>query len=124
MLTFGSLSSVFDYLTFGVLLFALHATTEEFRTGWFVESVVSASLIVLVIRSRQPLFHSQPGKLLLLATLLTVVVTLALPYTLLGEVFAFTPLPFPFLAVMGCIVILYMAAAELAKKAFYWRVKV
>ncbi len=124
MLTFGSFSSVFDYLTFGVLLFALHATTEEFRTGWFVESVVSASLIVLVIRSRQPLFHSQPGKLLLLATLLTVVVTLALPYTLLGEVFAFTPLPFPFLAVMGFIVILYMAAAELAKKAFYWRVKV
>src|SRR5512146_967169 len=56
MLTFGILSSVFDYLTFGLLVFVLHATPELFRTGWFVESVISASLIVLVIRSRTPFF--------------------------------------------------------------------
>ena len=72
MLAFGLLSSVFDYLTFGCLLWVLHATVDQFRTGWFMESVVSASLIVLVIRSRRPFFKSKPGKYLLLATLLIV----------------------------------------------------
>lgn len=54
MLVFGITSSVFDYLTFGTLLFLLPGSIEEFRTGWFVESVISASMIVLVIRSRKP----------------------------------------------------------------------
>ena len=58
MITFGIISSVFDYLTFGVLLFILHAGEVQFRTAWFVESVASASLIVLVIRSRRPFFRS------------------------------------------------------------------
>ena len=85
MMTFGILSSVFDYLTFGVLLFILHATTDQFRTGWFLESVISASLIVLVVRSRRPFFKSSPGKYLLMATLLIVGVTLIFPYTPLGK---------------------------------------
>ena len=59
MITFGLVSSVFDYLTFGALLTILHATQDQFRTGWFLESVISASLIVLVIRSRKPFFKSQ-----------------------------------------------------------------
>ena len=62
MLTFGILSSVFDYLTFAVLLLILHATTDQFRTGWFLESVISASVTVLVIRTRKPFFRSKPGK--------------------------------------------------------------
>jgi hypothetical protein len=76
MITFGLVSSVFDYLTFGVLLFLLHATPDQFRTGWFLESVASASLIVLVIRSRKPFFKSRPSRYLSTATLLVVVVTL------------------------------------------------
>jgi Mg2+-importing ATPase len=63
MMTFGLLSSIFDYLTFGVLLFILHASPEEFRTGWFAESVLSASLVVLVIRTRGPLFQKQTGEI-------------------------------------------------------------
>jgi len=59
MLTFGILSSVFDYLTFGVLLLILHASTDQFRTGWFIESVISASITVLVIRTRRPFFRSK-----------------------------------------------------------------
>ncbi len=69
MLIFGLLSSVFDYLTFAALLFVFRATTVQFRTGWFVESVVSASLIVLVVRTRRPFFRSRPGKPLVAATL-------------------------------------------------------
>jgi Mg2+-importing ATPase len=81
MITFGIVSSVFDYLTFGVLLLILHATQVQFRTGWFLESVISASLIVLVIRSRKPFFKSRPGKYLLIATLSIVVVTVIVPFT-------------------------------------------
>jgi Mg2+-importing ATPase len=81
MLVFGLLSSVFDYLTFGALLLLLHADTAQFRTGWFVESVISASLIVLVIRTRQSILTSKPGKYLLAATITIAVVTLLIPYT-------------------------------------------
>ncbi len=76
MLTFGLVSSIFDYLTFGVLLLILHANPEQFRTGWFVESVISASLVVLVIRTSGPFYRSKPGKALLIATLMVDALTL------------------------------------------------
>ena len=123
MITFGIVSSVFDYLTFGALLLILHATQDQFRTGWFLESVVSASLIVLVIRSRKPFFKSRPGKYLLLATLAIVVVTLLLPFTPLAEVFGFSPLPISFLLSIGIIVLFYVVAAEMVKTVFYKKVK-
>jgi Mg2+-importing ATPase len=123
MITFGILSSVFDYLTFGVLLLFLHSSIVLFRTGWFVESVVSATLIVLVIRSRRPFFKSVPGKHLVVATLAIVSAALVLPYTLLGDLFGFGPLPISFVVVMAVIVALYIIAGEVAKRIFYRRVK-
>ena len=123
MITFGIVSSLFDYLTFGLLLLVLHATQVQFRTAWFLESVVSASLIVLVIRSRKPFFRSKPGKYLLIATLSIFVVTLILPYTPLAGIFGFSPLPIPLLLYIGLIVLLYIFTAEIVKKAFYKRVK-
>jgi Mg2+-importing ATPase len=123
MITFGALSSVFDYLTFGVLLLILHATTEQFRTGWFMESVISASMIVLVIRSRKPIFKNRPGKYLLMATLVVAGLTLVFPYTRLGRVFGFTALPTFFLLAMGLIVVLYLFAAEVVKRSFFKRAK-
>jgi Mg2+-importing ATPase len=124
MYTFGLLSSVFDYLTFGVLLFIVHAAQDQFRTGWFLESVVSASLIVLVIRSRRPFFNSRPAKYLLIATLLTVVVTVALPFTPLGEIFEFRGLPISLLVLIAIIVLLYIVSAEVVKTVFYKKVKI
>jgi Mg2+-importing ATPase len=121
MMTFGILSSVFDYLTFGVLLLILRATKDQFRTGWFLESVISASLVVLVVRSRKPFFKSRPGKYLLMVTLLIVSVTLIFPFTPLGKVFQFSPLPISFFLFMGTIVVLYIIAAEIAKRSFYKR---
>ena len=123
MITFGLVSSVFDYLTFGVLLFILHATPEQFRTGWFLESVVSAALIVLVIRSRRPFFKSRPSKYLFMATLLVVLVTLILPFTPLGPVLGFSHLPIAFSLLIGIIIMAYIVAAEMAKRVFYRRVK-
>jgi Mg2+-importing ATPase len=123
MMTFGLLSSVFDYLTFGMLLLILQATTDQFRTGWFLESVISASVTVLVIRTRKPFFRSKPGKYLLMATLLIVGLTLILPFSPLGEVFGFIPLPISFILFVGVIVGLFMVAAEITKGIFYRKVK-
>ncbi len=121
MLYFGLLSSVFDFLTFGVLYFMLQASPTLFRSGWFVESVVSASLVVLVIRTRGPFWRSRPSMTLTLATLLVVCVTMALPYTPLGQVFGFAPLPTLFMAMMCLIVLAYIVSAEILKRVFYRR---
>ena len=124
MMTFGLLSSVFDYLTFGVLLLVLQASPQEFRAGWFVESVISASAVVLVVRTRRPFFKSIPGRYLLTATLLIACVTVALPFVPMGaRLFGFTPLPLSFLALMGLIVSFYIISAELVKKMFYRKVR-
>jgi Mg2+-importing ATPase len=123
MTTFGLLSSVFDYLTFAALLFVLKANTEHFRTGWFMESVISASVVVLVIRTRKSFFRSKAGKSLGLITLFVVAGTLALPYTRLARPFDFSPMPVKFVIVLAGVLILYIASAELLKKAFYRRVK-
>ncbi len=117
-------SSVFDYLTFGTLLLILHATQDQFRTGWFLESVISASLIVLVIRSRKPFFNSRPSKYLFMATLLVIVVTLILPFSRLGGIFGFTRLSIWFLALIGIIIMAYIITAEMAKTIFYNKVKI
>jgi len=123
MITFGLVSSMFDFLTFGALLFILHANRDQFRTGWFLESVVSASLIVLVIRSRRPFFKSRPAKYLLMATLSTIVVTVVLPFTPLGAIFGFSRLPVSFLLFIAAVVVLYIVSAEWAKRVFYQKVR-
>jgi Mg2+-importing ATPase len=122
MITFGLVSSVFDYLTFGLLLLVIHANEAEFRTGWFLESVISASMIVLVIRSRKPFFRSRPGKYLLVATLLIAVITLILPFTPIGPVFGFSPLKLSTYLLLLLIVACYIIAAEFTKRIFYKKV--
>ena len=119
MMTFGLLSSVFDYATFGVLLFILHATADQFRTGWFIESVASATLIVLVIRTQQPFFRSKPSKYLMFATLAVVIATVLLPFTALGTLFGFVPISLTFLLFTAIIVGLYVLGAEQTKRLFY-----
>ncbi|MCZ7369368.1 MAG: HAD-IC family P-type ATPase [Candidatus Methanoperedens sp.] len=123
MLVFGILSSVFDILTFGALFFILHAATDQFRTGWFMESVISASMIVLVIRTKKPFFKSIPGKYLSAATLLIVASASLFPFMPIGKVFGFSQLPISFLLIMGLIVAFYIIAAEIVKAVFYRRVK-
>lgn len=123
MIVFGPLSSVFDYLTFGVLLLILGASPSEFRTGWFLESIISATLIVLVVRTRRPFYKSRPGKGLLITTIAVIIVSLIIPYTPIGTIFGFEPLPMEFLILMGIIIVIYIASAEIVKRAFYKRIK-
>jgi Mg2+-importing ATPase len=119
MVTFGLLSSLFDFLTFGALLFLLHANVDQFRTGWFIESVVSASFVVLIIRTRRPFFSSRPSTSLMVVTILVGIFTFILPFSPLSEPFGFTKISAYSLVVVAVIVGIYIAAAELVKKIFY-----
>ena len=123
MLVFGLLSSVFDYLTFGVLLLLLHADPAQFRTGWFMESVISASMIVLSIRTHKSIVHSKPSRSLFSATIAIVVVTLLLPYTPLAGLLGFQALPIEFILVLAAIIGLYILCAETVKRVFYQHVQ-
>jgi Mg2+-importing ATPase len=123
MLTFGLVSSVFDYLTFGVLLLVLQASPGQFRTGWFVESVISASVIVLVIRTRRPFFTSRPGRYLAWTTLAIAVVTLLIPVLPIAAPFGLTPLPPLLLLFLAAILIAYVIAAEVVKRRFYANIR-
>lgn len=123
MITFGITSSIFDYLTFGTLLLLLPGMIEQFRTGWFIESVISASMIVLVVRSRKPFFRSRPGKYLLVTTLLIAVFTLVFPLTSFAAPFGFEPLPVSVILIIGAIVGLYILTVEITKRTFYKKVR-
>lgn len=122
MITFGLVSSLFDYLTFGLLLL-FDVPIGQFRTAWFLESVVSAALIVFVVRSRKPFFKSKPSQYLLFATLSVVALTLALPYSPLAVLAGFQPLPLSLLGLLAVLVGLYVATAEITKRLFYRLVK-
>ena len=119
MLVFGPLSSAFDYLTFGLLFWATRSGQELFHTGWFVESVVSAALVVLALRTRLPLYRSRPGRALMIITLLMAVVAVLLPYTPLAAPLGFKPLPLLYLLAIAAITLVYVASAELVKRWFY-----
>jgi Mg2+-importing ATPase len=96
MIAFGLLSSVFDYLTFGILLIMFKANEKVFQTGWFIESVLSATLIVLVVRTRLPFFKSLPDKYLSLVTVCILLFVLVIPFTPIAGWFGFTTLPLVF----------------------------
>ena len=119
MVLFGLVSSIFDFLTFGTLLFVFKASPVVFQTGWFIESLLTELVIALVVRTRHVFFRSRPGKLLLVSSLVLIGVTLVLPYLPFISVFGFIPLPLPLMLAMIGLTALYVLATELAKKYFY-----
>jgi len=121
MLVFGSLSSLFDIATFAVLLWLMKADEASFHTGWFVESVLSAGLVVFAVRTRQPFIRSKPSKSMLGMTLLVIAITLTLPYMPIAKLLGFVPLSPVYLLAIFSIVVVYFIAAELAKRWFYHR---
>ncbi len=121
MIFFGLMSSIFDYITFGVLLFILKADPVLFRTGWFVESVISASFVVLIIRTRKPFYRSRPGKYLLMITLIIALLTIIIPYLPFSSLLGFRPMPMGFLFALSVILLSYIILAEFGKKVFYKR---
>ena len=123
MVLFGLVSSIFDFLTFGTLLYIFRASPEEFRTAWFIESLMTELVIALVVRTRHLFFRSRPGKLLLLSTLISIAIALVMPYLPFISIFGFIPLPMPLMLAMVGLTLLYIFATELTKKYFYLRIE-
>jgi Mg2+-importing ATPase len=122
MLVFGSISSAFDALTFALLWFVLRAQPQEFRTAWFVESLLTELVILLVVRTHRPLWASAPSHALAASTLAVAAVAVALPWTpWVAQAFGFVPLPPVVLAALLAITALYTLANEAAKRSFFAR---
>ena len=120
MIVFGLISSVFDFLTFGILLFVFHANEPTFRTFWFVVSLLTELAVVLVLRTRGPAFRSKPSALLLWTTIAVSILALAIPF--LGpasSLFDFVPLAPRQMGAIVAVVVMYVAVTELAKYWFY-----
>ncbi len=121
MVEFGLLSSLFDFLTFGLLLWGFAAGPALFRTGWFVESLLTELAVALVVRTRRPFWRSRPGDLLLWSTLGIVLLALAIPYLPGASHLGFTPLPAGVVLALVAIVALYVGGTEALKWTFYRR---
>src|SRR5262245_30096197 len=120
MYVFGPLSSAFDFITFWILLSLLHAGPTEFRTGWFVESIATQTLIIYVVRTRRiPFFRSRPSLPMLLVPTAAAAIGVALPFTGLSHVLGFTPLPATFFLVLVVLIVAYMVLVDGAKALFY-----
>ncbi|MGH3174012.1 MAG: cation transporting ATPase C-terminal domain-containing protein, partial [Streptosporangiaceae bacterium] len=120
MLFFGPVSSVFDFITFGVMLWGFHAGPALFRSGWFVESLATQTLVIFAIRTRRiPFFRSRPSVPLLLAALAVVMVGAALPASPFGAMLGFRPLPGLFFLALALMVVAYLLLIELGKYWFY-----
>lgn len=102
-----------------ILLSLLHGNVAQFRTGWFLESILTELLILLVVRTRRPFFQSKPSAALLGVTLAVAVVTVSLPYFFFNTLLGFSPLPLRVLVVVAGITVLYVLASEVAKRYFY-----
>jgi Mg2+-importing ATPase len=120
MVVFGPLSSLFDFLTFGLMLWVFDAGASQFRTGWFVESLATQTLVIFAIRTRRvPFFRSHPSLPLTLAALGVVAVGAVLPASPLAATLGFRQLPGRFFAALTLMVALYLALIELGKRWFY-----
>ncbi len=120
MLYFGPLSSVFDFLTFAVMLWIFHSGPAQFRSGWFVESLATQTLIIFAIRTRRiPFVRSHPSLPLTLAALGVVAVGALLPATPLAHTLGFQPLPGGFFATLAAMVAGYLVLVEVGKRLFY-----
>ena len=122
MMFFGPISSLFDFMTFGVMLWVFHAGADLFHTGWFVESLSTQSLVVFLIRTRRvPFFRSRPSNALLATTLGVVAVGASLPYTPFAHFLGFVPLPPLFFGILVAMVLTYLGLIELGKVLFFGR---
>ena len=119
MVVFGLLSSVFDFITFGLLYFLFRAPVQEFRTAWFMESLLTEILMLLIIRSQRPFLKSRPSKYLLGATAFTFLASFSIPYLPFAGTFQFAPLSPKLFVTITLIVLLYSWTADLLKRSLF-----
>ena len=119
MVTFGLISSGFDLLTFGVLLWIAGESPDLFRTGWFVESLLTELLIIFVVRTDLPLHRSRPGRFVLVSAVAVGLIALSLPYLPVARLLGFVPLPGTVFGLILGISVLYMGVSEMAKRRLH-----
>ena len=124
MMFFGPISSLYDFLTFGVMLWVFHANEALFHSGWFVESLATQTLVIFIIRTRRiPFFHSRPSRPLLATTLACAATGVVLPFSPVAGVLGFTALPLGFLAILVAMVVTYLGLVEVGKSRFFQPVR-
>jgi len=123
MMIIGPISSIYDFLTFGILLWVFHASTNAplFHTGWFVESLATQTLVVLVIRTAGNPLKSRPSRPLLISVLVIVSVATLLPFTAVGKLLKFTLLPISLLGAIALLAVTYLLLVQTVKSWFYRR---
>ena len=121
MLTIGPISSLFDFLTFYLLLRLFDAQPALFRTGWFVESIATQVLVIFVIRTRRKPWQSRPNPWLVALSLGVVAAATALPFSPLAPALGFVPLPLEFFGLLAVLLVAYLAMVEGGKRWFYRR---
>jgi len=114
-LFFGGISSVFDFITITILVYILHSYPELFRTGWFLESVLSEIIITFAIRTRKRFYKSKPGKILFITSIITAILTIWIIFSPFGYLFGFVPLVDWLLIAIGFILIAYFVLVEVLK---------
>ncbi len=121
MAFFGPISSIYDFVTFGVMLFVFQAGESLFQTGWFVESLATQCLVIFVIRTRRiPFYRSRPSAPLFVTTIACAVLGAAIPFIPpLAHLFGFTPLPAAFLGILVLMIATYLVLVDLGKRWFY-----
>jgi Mg2+-importing ATPase len=123
MMFFGPISSLFDFVTFALMLRVFHAGPALFRSGWFVESLATQTLVVFVIRTRRtPFWRSRPSRTLLIAVLTVVAIGIYLPFSPIADALGFQPLPASFFAALVGMVVAYLTIVEFGKRLFFERV--
>lgn len=121
MVVFGLVSSLFDYATFGLLLFVARTAEAQFQTGWFVESLLSELCVALVVRTRRQFYRSRPGRVLLVITLSVAIFTLAVPYLPFAPLLGLTPLPLWLMLSLLGVTLLYVFTTEWVKAWYFKR---
>jgi Mg2+-importing ATPase len=116
MLVIGPISSIYDFLTFGVLLWVFRASEALFQTGWFVESLATQTLVLFVIRTVSNPFRSRPSLPLTVTTVLVVLIGVILPFTPLASALSLVPLPGTYFVFLGGVTLTYLALVEVVKR--------
>lgn len=122
MILIGPISSIYDFLTFLILLHCFHASQAEFHTGWFVESVATQTLVLFVIRTFGSPLESRPSKPLVATVLGAMGVGLLIPVSPLGPELGFTSLPIQFYAFLILMTVTCLLLVEVAKRHLFHRV--
>lgn len=124
MIFFGPISSLYDFLTYGLMFYYFKANASLFQTGWFVESLATQVLVVFVIRTSRPFYKSQPGKWLTLTCLLIVLIAVIIPFTPLSTSLGFTKLPLVYFIFLFLFVGTYLLMVEKLKSRFLLKYKI